>query len=135
MANTKILGKAVVVTSSIKFEDLKTIKKYRPNALTLKGGEDGKEPIFTIFVREDGKCGISDNGISFCEATRDENKFATLTFTLNNVPEDIAIKDVVVDELGGALAKLNKLEEQLTAVLGEINAEREAVSGSIDVIS
>ena len=50
MSKAIIAGEAVVVTSSMKLEDLETIAKYRPEALTLKGGEDGKEPIFAISI-------------------------------------------------------------------------------------
>ena len=42
MAKITIAGDAVVVTSALKLEDIKTIEKYRRNALVLKGGEDGK---------------------------------------------------------------------------------------------
>ena len=44
MAKIVIAGDAVVVTSAMKLEDIKTIEKYRPKELVLKGGEDGKEP-------------------------------------------------------------------------------------------
>lgn len=52
MAKIVIAGDAIVVTSAMKLEDIKTIEKYRPNALTLMGGEDGKEPIFAIGTTE-----------------------------------------------------------------------------------
>ena len=48
MAKIVIAGDAVVVTSAMKLEDIKTIEKYRPKELVLKGGEDGKEPIFGV---------------------------------------------------------------------------------------
>ena len=41
MAKIVIAGDAVVVTSAMKLEDIKTIEKYRPKELVLKGGEDG----------------------------------------------------------------------------------------------
>ena len=47
MAKITIAGDAAVVTSAMKLEDIKTIEKYRPKELVLKGGEDGKEPIFS----------------------------------------------------------------------------------------
>ena len=48
MAKITIAGDAAVVTSAMKLEDIKTIEKYRPKELVLKGGEDGKEPIFAV---------------------------------------------------------------------------------------
>ena len=48
MAKIVIAGDAIVVTSALKLEDIRAIEKYRPNELVLKGGEDGKEPIFAV---------------------------------------------------------------------------------------
>lgn len=129
MAKISIAGQAVVVTSSMALEDIKTIKKYRPKALILKGGEDGKEPIFALGIGE-GK--INQVGASFNQATRDEAKLATLTMTTNFDGEDIVA--FVTDTLGGALMSLNKLEETLPAVLAEINAEKAEIQQNITVV-
>ena len=53
MAKITIAGDAAVVTSAMKLEDIKTIEKYRPKELVLKGGEDGKEPIFCLLYTSD----------------------------------------------------------------------------------
>lgn len=129
MAKISIAGQAVVVTSAMALEDIKTIKKYRPEALILKGGEDGKEPIFALGIGE-GK--INQVGASFNKATRDEAKLATLTMTTNFDGEDIVA--FVTDTLGGALMNLNKLEETLPAVLAEINAEKATIQQNITVV-
>lgn len=129
MAKISIAGQAVVVTSAMALEDIKTIKKYRPKALILKGGEDGKEPIFALSIGE-GK--INPVGASFNQATRDEAKLATLTMTTNFDGEDIVA--FVTDTLGGALMNLNKLEETLPAVLAEINAEKATIQQNITVV-
>lgn len=129
MAKISIAGQAVVVTSAMALEDIKTIKKYRPKALILKGGEDGKEPIFALGIGE-GK--INPVGASFNQATRDEAKLATLTMTTNFDGEDIVA--FVTDTLGGALMNLNKLEETLPAVLAEINAEKATIQQNITVV-
>lgn len=132
MAKVVIAGDAVVVNSAIKYEDLKTIKKYRPKALTLKGGEDGKEPIFTISVRDGGAGGINENGATFGAASRDDKKVATFTMCVD-ASDDADIKALVVDQIGGYLANLNKLEATLPAVLEEIKQERETVEAAITV--
>lgn len=129
MAKISIAGQAVVVTSAMALEDIKTIKKYRPKALILKGGEDGKEPIFALGIGE-GK--INTVGASFNQATRDEAKLATLTMTTNFDGEDIVA--FVTDTLGGALMNLNKLEETLPAVLAEIAAEKATIQQNITVV-
>lgn len=131
MAKIVIAGDAVVVTSAIKHEDLLTVKKYRPDALILKGGEDGKEPIFGVNVTNGGVGEINQYGATFGMATRDDDKLATLTMLATGVTTDI--KDFVADKIGGALINLNKLEEILPAVIEEINAEKAAVLDAISI--
>lgn len=129
MAKITIAGQAVVVTSEMALEDIKTIKKYRPDALILKGGEDGREPIFALGI---GEGRINKVGVSFCEATRDDAKKATLTMTTNYDGDDI--ENFVSDSIGVALMNLNKLEATLPAVLEEIDAERAAIKSNITVV-
>lgn len=130
MAKIIIAGNAVVITSAMKLEDLRTITKYRPDALVLKGGEDGREPIFAVSIADD--CGeINKYGASFCSESHDDAKLATITMTACSADEDI--RKFVVDQIGSAVINLNKLEETLPAVLEEIEAERAAVMDSITI--
>lgn len=129
MAKIVIAGQAIVVTSEMSLEDIKTIKKYRPDALVLKGGEDGKEPVFALSV---GNGNINSVGASFCEETRDEAKKATLTMTTSYDGEDI--EGFVTDKIGTAIINLNKLEATLPAVLEEIAAEKAAIKENITVV-
>lgn len=130
MAKIVIAGDAVVVTSAIKFEDIKNVKKYRPEALTLKGGEDGKEPVFAIDVTN-GAGSINQYGASFGAKTRDDAELATLTLIAGNVDGDI--KEFVADKLGCALTNLNKLESTLPDVIKEIADEKAKVLNAITV--
>ena len=131
MAKIVIAGDAVVVTSSLKLEDIRTIEKYRPKELVLKGGEDGKEPIFAIGVTEG--CGnINEVGASFGRETHDEEKLASITMC-TGVGTTGDIKEWVADRIGGAIISLNKLEEKLPAVLEDIEAEKAEVMSNITV--
>lgn len=130
MAKIVIAGDAVVITSALKLEDLRTVAKYRPKSLILMGGEDGKEPIFRVAVSH-GAGDINQYGIEFGRETRDDAKLATLTMVTTGIGEDI--KEFIVDKIGGALVKLNKLEEILPAVIDEINTEKAAVLESITI--
>lgn len=132
MARITIAGDAVVVTSALKLEDIKTIEKYRPNELILKGGEDGKEPIFAIGTTSG--CGnINEVGASFGRESHDDDKLAAITMcTGTDVEGDI--KEWVADHIGGAVIKLNRLEEKLPAVLAEIEEERATVISGITVV-
>lgn len=131
MAKITIVGDAVIVTSELKLEDLATIKKYRREALFLRGGEDGKEPVFAIAVGASGGNGsIDSNGAVFCRANAEGKAMITLIQPGNPA----TVVETVADTYGGALTKLNKLEEQIATVAAEVNAEREAVRNSITVI-
>ena len=131
MARITIAGDAVVVTSALKLEDIKAIEKYRPNELILKGGEDGKEPIFAIGTTSG--CGsINEVGVSFGRESHDNDKFATVTMCISNdVTGDV--KEWVADCIGSAIIMLNKLEEKLPAVLTEIADEKAEIMSNISV--
>lgn len=131
MAKITIAGDAVVVTSTMKLEDIKTIEKYRPKALILMGGEDGKEQIFRIGTTD--KVGSMNTiGASFGSKTYDDQELACITMCVGS---DITgnVKEWVADRLGSAIINLNKLEESLPAVLDEIAAEKAKVMDNITV--
>lgn len=132
MAKIVIVGDAVVITSSMKLEDIKTIQKYRPDALILKD-EEG-EPVFRLGVCKDGECGdIGKYGAEFSSAARDGTGLATMTLSAAGAPEDQDITEFVADTIGAYIAQLNKLEASLTDVLAEITAERDEIKASITV--
>lgn len=130
MAKVTIAGDAVVVTSALRLEDIKTVQKYRPKALTLMGGEDGKEAVFAIGTTS-GAGSINGVGASFGRETHDEGKLATVTLVLNGIAGDV--KEYVADMLGGAIINLNKLEATLPTVLAEIATEKANVLSNITV--
>lgn len=130
MSKITIAGDAVVITSSLKLEDLKTIEKYRPKALVLMGGEDGKEPVFAVGTAE-GTGNINEYGASFGRESHDGDKLATITMCLGTDVSDV--REWVADKIGGSIISLNKLEEQLPAVLAEIAEEKARVMESITV--
>lgn len=132
MSKVTIVGDAVVVTSSMKLKDLLTIAKYRPEALTLKGGEDNKEKLFRISANNDGYGEIGKYGAVFGSESRDDAKLATITLVLTD-SKGADVKEQVADELGSALISLGKLEETLPAVLREIEAEKNSVMESISI--
>ena len=131
MAKITIAGNAVVVTSSLKQEELANVKKYRPKALILMGGENNKEEIFTIDVGNGGCGDITVYGAYFCNATLDEDKKACITMCMEGVTGNI--KEFVADKLGSAIIHLNKLEQALPGVLAEITAEKATVMENITV--
>lgn len=131
MAKTKIFGDSVVITSSIKLADLNNVAKYAPKALVLKGGEDNKEDIFMIGVAKAGSGSIGEFGASFAPATRDSDGKATITMMIPASVKDA--KAWMVEDFGGALMNLKKVEEALPAVVAQIAADKQAIEASIEV--
>lgn len=130
MAKVTIAGKAIVITSALKLEELETVKKYQPKALVLLGGEDGKEPIFAVGVVRGSAGKICNIGVEFGEETQTE-KLATMTLM---APADVKdMKEYVADKYGAALMNLAKLEANLPAVIGAIAAEKQSIMDNISV--
>lgn len=130
MAKVTIAGKAIVITSALKLEELETVKKYQPKALVLLGGEDGKEPIFAVGVVRGSAGKIGNVGVEFGEETQTE-KLATMTLM---APADVKdMKEYVADKYGAALMNLAKLETNLPAVIGAIAAEKQSIMDNINV--
>ena len=128
MAKITVVGNAVVITSSMKLEDLKTIKKYRPDALILK--DDDGDPVYAIGVGPTGN--LNSCGAEFSGATHDEEKLATITMAYTG-SEDADVKEVVAEQVGASIITLNKLEATLPAVLEEIATEKAAILETITV--
>lgn len=129
MAKVKKFGEAVVITSAAKLEDLKKIAKYRPDALILMGGEDGKEPIFGIGLSATRAGSINKFSINFGGCNDDG--FAQVTVSYCGPTENV--KAHLADDIGHQLTMLNELEETFPAVLAEIDADVERVMASIEI--
>ena len=124
-----VAGDAIVITSTLPLEAIKTVAKYRPKELTLYGGEDGKEPLFAIGVGTNGK--VNAFGATFNAAARTDGKEAQITLFMPNGTKEV--KDYISDTYGAALIALGKLEEKLPAVIEEIKAEKAAIQANIEI--
>ena len=130
MAKINVLAKAVVVTSTLKIEEIKLVKKYRPEALTLfEGDGDKKEPIFCIGLTG-GAGEINQWGASFSKSTPGGGE-AQVTMIL---PDGISdVKEYVSDAIGRAVIKLNKLEAMIPGIIEEIKAEKAEIEANITI--
>ncbi len=127
MAKIIIAGDAVVVKSTVTPEDILAVKKHKPTALCLTD-EDTGEALFAVDVAERGNGNINEYGASFAKVSRDDNKCATITM----IPAATgSLKDWIADNIGTAVANLNKIEATIPAVLSEIKANRDAVVNNI----
>lgn len=123
MARVTVVGNAVVITSSMKLDDLKVVQKFRPDALVLR--DEHNEPVFAIGIGT-GNGAVNKYGVTFGGASRNAEGKAVATLDAANFPGD-DIRQAIADGIGGALVQLQKLEETLPAILAEITAERSAV--------
>ena len=126
MAKIKVVGNAVVLESEIKFEDIKKVEKYRPDALTMKD-EDGK-PVFRVATGVNPSA--NEISVVFNGSTHDDEKHATCTWIVNSGIGE-GFKSELADMYGAAILKLNKFEEMLPGIVEEIGKEREAVLSTI----
>lgn len=133
MAKITVAGTAVIVTSALKLDDIKLIEKYRPDALVLKGGEDGNDPVFRIATTTEGHGSINRLGVEFDSATDNEEKLAAVT-VIREGGFGENVKATVSDAYGLAVLNLNKLERQLEGALREIAEEKAAIDRNITVL-
>lgn len=132
MAQINVNGSAAVITSTLKLDDVLLIQKYRPDVLTLRGGEDGKEPLFKIGVATSGTGSINKFGVAFDSATHNTDGKATVTMVL---PDDINgnVREYIADTIGAPKAMLDKLEAALKDTASAINAERKEIMDGIQM--
>lgn len=124
-AKVTVIGNAVVITSSLLFEDIKLLEKYSPSSLKITNDEDEE-----VFVVCHGKGSMSKYGICFDKPSRDDEGFATVTGIIPEGVEDV--KKYIADMLGVALFNLEEIEERaaadLPSVLGKIAKINEMIS-------
>lgn len=132
MAKIKVLGNALAVISAVKFEDMLTLQKYRPSALTLYGGDDGETPVFVVEAKSGAKGSIGTYGMTFGAADHSANGFATITLCLD-VPANTDVAAYIADKYGAAVTNLNKIEAGVKDALEAVQAERKAIMDTITV--
>lgn len=128
-AGITVAGQAVVITSSMTLDNIKTIGKYRPNALQLKDAEN-KEVIFSVGIAK-GKGSINKYGAEFDGVTYNSEGKAVITLDMPEVKGNVA--ESIAEYVGAAILNLNKLEAQLPAVINEIATEKAAIMANISV--
>jgi hypothetical protein len=106
----KVVGQAVVITSSIKKADLEKAQQLEPGLVILCDEE--KSPLFAATFHKRERADISGYGIQF--NTKNADGFCQATIL---VPEGVVPDKRIAwlkDTYGQALAKLVKLEAQFT---------------------
>lgn len=130
---TQIFGSALVITSTIKLEDIKTVAKYQPESLVLwdKDEDGNKEPVFTALYLKDTAGAITPEGAVFSKESPDG--FAQIT-EIVEIPKDKDPQEFVADNYGKALLGLSKYEDYFPGVIEELNATRERIMSGVEVV-
>lgn len=113
-----VVGNALVVTSTLKFEDIEKVSKFKPEALILKNEKD--VPIFAIGTTSESGS-INSLGAIFDGATRDGEGLATITMAIPFEATNDELKETVAEEYSGAFASLKKLEASIPEVVKELD--------------
>lgn len=129
MAKIKIAGNVAVIESEYDLKTLKTVEKYRPNALKLFE-EESKTPYFVVGTSDKGS--MNQFGIMFGDETKTEDKVACVTVDLPSGTGDI--KDIVAEAFGCAIRNLNAVEAVIDEALDSIEADKQAVVDAISVL-
>lgn len=121
------------ITSAYDIATLQKVKKFRPEALVLfKGEGKEKEPVCAIMVSKTASA--NSNGICFAKDSITAPKVATMSLEL---PADLktadAVNEWVRDRLGLAIVNCAKIEDQIAAAMGEINADEAAMNAAITI--
>lgn len=127
MAKILIAGSALVIKSGYSLDEIKTLEKYRPKALTIFE-EDGKTELFKVGTTK-GDGSIGTFGASFGRSSADDDKKATITIS---IPADVTdAKKYAEDTVGVAIVYLNKVEDQIPDALASVEEERAKVRENI----
>lgn len=127
MAKILIAGSALVIKSGYSLDEIKTLEKYRPKALTIFE-EDGKTELFKVGTTK-GDGSIGTFGASFGRSSADDDKKATITI---DIPADVTdAKKYAEDTVGVAIVYLNKVEDQIPDALASVEEERAKVRENI----
>ena len=125
--NAIIAGSSLVLVSSATPDQIKTLKKYRPDALCSKD-KDGKATNDYSISIENGDGYISNIGTIFTTRT-DAEGHATMTVTIPNDVKDV--KKYNQDKYRYAMLNIRKIEEGFEAALSEAKAEQADISSMI----
>ena len=125
----KIAGNAVILTSTLKFEEIKKLEKYNRDALCLVELKNDEE--HEVFRIQTGKCSsISEYGIVFTEANAAGYATATVLLPEGTVDKKAYIKD----NFGTTMFMLSDLEDAVKTALAQIEAAYAQLDNDIEEV-
>lgn len=134
MANIKVLGNSLTITSNIKTEDIKKVMNVAPDFCQLIETSElppyHAEVIFAVGVTE-GAGSITDSGI--CFDSTDKNGNAYLTLALTNRTEEMD-EAYFAEQFMKPMVRLNDVELRIKEAIEYANKTIEAVTKDVKII-
>ena len=126
MANVKIAGNVIILTSAVTLEQIKRLEKHRPEALAVRN--DKNEVIFRVGT---GSNALNNNGASFNATTKDDRELAFITL---EIPANITDgKRYFAEIYGKAHLQLKRIESGLTDVLRAVEDEINEIMNDVQM--
>lgn len=130
MSKTKICGNAVVITSALKAEEIRKVKKFTKSGLKLRD-EKGNE-IFAIDFSAGYGGSISEHGVVYSEVNAEG--YAQLSLLLDEHTPAENRAETILDNYAIALGNLNTLENYIRETATELESTIAGISESIEVV-
>lgn len=125
---------AYTLTTEIKAEDVKLLKKYNSDALVITEKDGDNERIVFSVGYNEGKPSVADFGITFGSKTRDEKGYLTLTEMLpKGLKSNDEAKEYVAGIFGKAIAYIKALEAKIPEAVEAVKKQRKEILDSITV--
>ena len=128
MAKVKIAGSSVVITSELKVEELKKVRKFTKSGLSLK--DDKGNDVFTIAIGNVSS--ISKYGITYAGANAEG--YAQATLMLDETVNADERKKAFIDTYAIELANLNTLENFIRESATEIEKTIATVDAMVETV-
>lgn len=125
-AQAIVVGSSCVIKSTLTPAEIKRIKKFHPEALSME--DENGDPVFAIDIDERIPGSINNNGACFGNATSADGK-ATITVVLDPTAENNV--ELVYEKIGRALMYLKDMEDQLAEVLPDLETEEREIRSMI----
>lgn len=128
----QVFDSVAVITSSVKYDELKFVQKYAPQSMTLWKDEKKTDPLFHVTAKNGADGDISDAGAIFGKGNNDG--FAQISMIVKP-GEGVDVKEFLADQIGKGVAGLKAFEEAFPAIYTALKDERDGVLASIEVLA
>ncbi len=121
---------AVIISTSLTEETIRKAQKYAPKSLVLY---EEKTPVFAIALGHRGG-EVTPRGIVFADKAADDTMFVSRGVSGLAEKSPAERKAYLEENYGLIMFNLKKVEDQVAAALGSVNADIATVSDSLIVI-